>query len=240
MTSPLQNSDPIFVRMGDKAVEVQWTPYTASILQQRHGFAMKLKNFYGSSVFIDEGYYSILIQYQESIADFELVKDELGELYNQSNLNSTFEPAEWHIPVLYEENSADLLSISKHTLLTFETIFKLHQEATYTVEFIGFLSGFPYLSGLPEKLNIPRRVTPNPKIKDGSVAIAAGQCGIYPQDSPGGWYVLGKSPLKFFNVREKQPNLLQIGDKVNFVSIDQSEYDSIEKNTIDLNLFKNG
>ena len=146
----------------------------------------------------------------------------------------------WNIPVLYEQDSDDLLSISKHTLLTFESIIRKQQEATYTVDFIGFLPGFPYLSGLPEILNIPRRQTPNPKIEAGSVAIAAGQCGVYPQDSPGGWYVLGKSPLVFFDVYRDQPNLLSIGDTVQFYSIDQNEFDNLKQQPTDVNAYRNG
>lgn len=107
--------------------------------------------------------------------------------------------------------------------LTWDEVIALHSGATYTVAAIGFSPGFPYLTGLPEPLWLPRRTTPRGNVAAGSVAVAGGQAGIYPQASPGGWHVLGRTAERLFDPAVVPPALLQCGDRVRFVPTDAWE-----------------
>lgn len=115
------------------------------------------------------------------------------------------------------EDGPDLLAVAAALRLSPEAVITLHSEAAYTVGAIGFSPGFPYLLGLPPQLTLPRRVTPRATVPAGSVAIAAGQAGIYPQATPGGWHVLGRTESQLFAPDRAPPALLAVGDRVRFV-----------------------
>ena len=134
------------------------------------------------------------------------------------------------IPVCYDEEFAlDLERIANHTSLTPDAIIALHSSAEYTVACIGFMPGFPFLAGLPQQLRVPRLKSPRTKVSAGSVAIANAQAGVYPLESPGGWNVLGRSPLRLFRVDETPPTLLQPGDRVRFRRITRGEFEAYER-----------
>lgn len=118
------------------------------------------------------------------------------------------------IPVTYD--GADLQEVARTCGISAADVVELHSAATYTVAFLGFSRGFPYLSGLPAPLHLPRRSTPRPKVPAGSVAIALDSCGIYPQDSPGGWHLLGTTGLRLFDEHVSPPSRLQPGQEVRF------------------------
>jgi inhibitor of KinA len=134
------------------------------------------------------------------------------------------------IPVCYEEGFApDIEYLATfHGLTVFEVI-RLHTKPIYTVFFLGFLPGFPYLGILPSELHTPRRQSPALRIEKGTVAIGGGQTGIYSYASPGGWHGIGRSPLQFFNPAFEPPGLLQAGDRVRFYPVSEKEYLEIEK-----------
>lgn len=115
------------------------------------------------------------------------------------------------------EDGPDLVAVAAALQLSPEAVIALHSEATYTVGAIGFSPGFPYLLGLPHSLVLPRRATPRARVAAGSVAIAAGQAGIYPQATPGGWHVLGRTETQLFALDQDPPALLAVGDRVRFV-----------------------
>ncbi|GGE19714.1 5-oxoprolinase subunit PxpB [Psychroflexus salis] len=143
--------------------------------------------------------------------------------------NSKFSPSVYHIPVCYKEEFApDLAFLAGQLQLEQEEIIRLHSQATYTVYFIGFLPGFPYLGGLNEKLHFPRKNTPRLKIPKGSVGIGGQQTGIYPSSSPGGWQLIGNCPLEIFDVRRKTPSLFQAGDQIQFKVVDKKEHKEIQ------------
>ena len=134
------------------------------------------------------------------------------------------------IPVCYDEEFAlDLKRVANHTSLTPDAIVALHSSAEYTVACIGFMPGFPFLAGLPEQLRVPRLESPRTKVSAGSVAIANAQAGVYPLESPGGWNVLGRTPLQLFRVNESPPTLLQPGDRIRFRRITREEFEACEK-----------
>jgi inhibitor of KinA len=131
------------------------------------------------------------------------------------------------IPVCYDDEFAlDLARVASRTVLTGDAIIALHSSTEYTVACIGFVPGFPFLAGLSEKLRVPRLESPRTKVPAGSVAIANAQAGIYPFESPGGWNVIGRTPLRLFRVNENPPTLLGPGDRVRFRRITRAQFDS--------------
>jgi inhibitor of KinA len=132
------------------------------------------------------------------------------------------------IPVCYELG-IDLENISRTIGLSKEDVKGLHSSQTYTVWMIGFMPGYPYMGELPKALQIPRKSNPDPKLPAGSVAIAEEYVGVYPFDSPGGWHVLGRTPLRLFDYRKTNPSLFHYGMKVQFYSIDNDEFEKIKR-----------
>ncbi|MFT3781260.1 MAG: 5-oxoprolinase subunit PxpB [Nibricoccus sp.] len=134
------------------------------------------------------------------------------------------------IPVCYGGKfGPDLSDLAASKNLAADEVIALHSGATYEVRAIGFSPGFPYLAGLPEALHVPRRASPRVTVPSGSVAIGGAQAGIYTLDTPGGWHILGRTPIRLFNPVEPEPALLQVGDKVRFVPITPAEFEEYQK-----------
>ncbi|MBT9151823.1 MAG: Kinase A inhibitor [Firmicutes bacterium] len=132
------------------------------------------------------------------------------------------------IPVRYGgELGPDLDQVAEETSLTVEEVVAMHVRRAYAVYMIGFLPGFPYLGGLDPRLSLPRLKVPRTKVPAGSVAIADLQTGVYPLSSPGGWRIIGRTPLRFFNIAESPPSLLRPGQWVRFRSVSGGEYAEI-------------
>lgn len=122
------------------------------------------------------------------------------------------------IPVVYGgESGPDLAFVAEHAGISKRQVVECHAAETYIVYFIGFQPGFPYLGGLPEKISAPRRAEPRLRVPAGSVGIGGRQTGIYPLDTPGGWQIIGCTPLKLFNPATRPPTLLLPGDNVRFI-----------------------
>jgi len=133
------------------------------------------------------------------------------------------------IPVCYGgEFGPDLALIAKQAKLTPDEVIKRHAKADYLVYLIGFAPGFPYLGGLPKELATPRHAKPRMAVPPGSVGIAGNQTGIYPLATPGGWNLLGRTPLKLFRPAEDPPSLLRAGDRVKFCAVTREEFDRLE------------
>ena len=130
------------------------------------------------------------------------------------------------VPVCYENEFApDLREVAWHAKLSVEEVMQRHASATYRVSCVGFTPGFPYLSGLPAELATPRRDSPRKRIPPGSVGIGGTQTGIYPSISPGGWNIIGRTPLRFFDVQREPPSLFHAGDRVRFRRISREEFE---------------
>ena len=129
------------------------------------------------------------------------------------------------IPVCYDaEFAVDLDEVAAHARLSPAEVIRLHSSADYRVACVGFTPGFPYLSGLPAELAIPRRETPRTTVPPGSVAIGGEQTGIYALSSPGGWHIIGRTPLRLFDVSAARPALLRVGERVRFRAISAAEF----------------
>lgn len=134
------------------------------------------------------------------------------------------------IPVCYEDDFAlDLKELAKSKKMDKETIINIHSSAIYKVYMIGFVPSFAYLGGLDLQLASPRKATPRQKVPEGSVGIAGQQTGIYPLETPGGWQIIGRTPLKLFDVNRTQPSLLKSGDSVQFKPISKADFEKIHQ-----------
>jgi inhibitor of KinA len=133
------------------------------------------------------------------------------------------------IPVCYEgEYAPDLADVAAMCSLRASEVVEMHAAAEYLVYFLGFMPGFPYLGGLPARLNVPRLPAPRARVPAGSVAIAGDQAGIYPHATPGGWRIIGRTPLRLFDATRPTPALLAMGEGVRFVPIDAERFRSLE------------
>ncbi len=133
------------------------------------------------------------------------------------------------LPVCYGGKlGSDLPEVAQHTGLSAEEVVRRHTAGDYLVQAVGFAPGFPYLAGLDPALACPRRATPRRKVAAGSVGIGGAQTGIYPQASPGGWQIIGRTPERLFDVEAAEPSRLRAGDRVRFRSIDEAEFARLE------------
>jgi KipI family sensor histidine kinase inhibitor len=130
------------------------------------------------------------------------------------------------VPVCYDpEFALDLDAVAQHCGLVPNEVVARHAAAHYCVRCVGFTPGFPYLGGLPPALVTPRRATPRTTVPAGSVAIGGAQCGIYPLRSPGGWNVIGRTPLRLFDVTRQPAALLHAGNRLRFVPIEREDFE---------------
>lgn len=141
-------------------------------------------------------------------------------------------PSVKQIPVCYHLSMApDLAALAAAKNLSVDEVIQLHTQTVYHVYMIGFMPGFPYMGNVAEAIQMPRLDVPRTKVDAGSVGIAGQQTGIYPQDSPGGWNIIGRTPYRLFDAGQEQPCLLQAGDRVQFYAIDADEFDLLSKAT---------
>lgn len=134
------------------------------------------------------------------------------------------------IPVCYGNDfGPDLDFVAAHNNLSVDEVIHLHASAEYPVYMIGFAPGFPYLGGLSEKIHAPRRPSPRTSIPAGSVGIAGSQTGVYPISTPGGWQLIGRTPMALFRPDRDQPSVLSAGDIVKFIPITKEEYDQYQE-----------
>jgi inhibitor of KinA len=132
------------------------------------------------------------------------------------------------VPVCYESDFApDLEEVARHAGISSDEVIRQYLDATYRVACVGFTPGFPYLSGLPPELATPRRSSPRKEIPAGAVAIGGTQTGVYPRKSPGGWNIIGRTPLRLFDVQRESPALFRAGDQVRFRQISRDEFDQM-------------
>ena len=173
-------------------------------------------------------YRSLLIVYEPMETDPVSIQDQLEDLENRLSEIKISPPKIIEIPVCYgAEFGPDIEYVAKEHDLLVEDVIRIHSEPDYLIYMIGFTPGFPFLGGLPEILHTPRLVTPRTHVPEGSVGIANAQTGIYPISSPGGWQLIGRTPLKLFSPDKTNPFLYQTGDFIRFKPISTETYDQI-------------
>lgn len=177
--------------------------------------------------------YQSLAIYLKKDIDTSYFIESISQVLNDGTETIDRTEREVHIPVCYDtEFGMDLENMSKLHDLSIKSIIAHHTKRLYPVYFIGFLPGFPYLEGLNPMISTPRKEKPRSIVKAGSVGIAGDQTGVYPIDSPGGWNIIGRSPISFFDVRKENPSLLKAGDLIQFFAVSKEEYDKIKQAVI--------
>lgn len=172
-------------------------------------------------------HYNLLqIPYNREISAFEIVAEKITALVESSGTHEgATEEKLIQIPVCYSlKYGIDLPELACNKNMDIEQIISIHSSRVYHVYMIGFLPGFAYMGEVEESIATPRRSTPRQEVAAGSVGIAGKQTGIYPLSSPGGWNIIGKTPLKLFNKNAEVPILLQQGNKIKFFAITEDEY----------------
>ncbi len=176
-------------------------------------------------------YTDVLVQYDPLIIPFSQLLEQLKKAAENCPEVQSPEARTIRIPVLYGDRfGEDIEDVKLHTGLSEDEIVQLHTQSKYLVYMLGFTPGFCYLGGMNEQLATPRKKVPSDRIKAGSVGIAAGQTGIYPIESPGGWQIIGRTPLKLFDPNRTPVFLLQAGDYLEFYSISNEEFDQLNGN----------
>ena len=166
---------------------------------------------------------SLLVRYDPLRTDFDAVSEALRRLAGNIAAGNTQAGRTVDVPVCYGgAYGEDLPVVARHAGLSEEEVIRLHSGRTYRIYMLGFLPGFPYLGGLDERLFTPRRETPRTRIPAGSVGIGGQQTGIYPMESPGGWQLIGRTPLCLFAPGRTLP--YAAGDSIRFVPIDECEF----------------
>ena len=174
-------------------------------------------------------YRSILVYYDPLTVGVDDLQQRISDLYADLQDADLGAYRVVEIPTLYGgEYGPDIDFVASHNGLTEDEVIEIHTGSNYLVYMVGFNPGFPYLGGMSEKIATPRLPTPRVRMVPGSVGIAERQTGIYPLASPGGWRVIGRSPIRMFDSGREPPSLVQAGDLVRFTSIDEARYREIE------------
>ena len=173
-------------------------------------------------------YRSLLVHYDPRMSSLRELRSRLGKAIRESEKVSLDGSRRVIMPVRYGgEFGPDIGDVATYNKISVEDVIHIHSNTDYVVYMIGFIVGFPYLGELPKSIACPRLKTPRVKVPAGSVGIAGTLTGIYPVEAPGGWRLIGRTPLKLFNERSDPPSLLQAGDRVQFQSVTRSEYSKI-------------
>lgn len=170
-------------------------------------------------------YRALLIQYDPTVTGLADLQQALLDLEGRLGSIAIPAPRTVEIPVCYGGDCGpDIEFVAATHHLSVDEVIRIHSQPVYPIYMIGFTPGFPFLGGLPESLHTPRLETPRTHVPEGSVGIANAQTGIYPVASPGGWQLIGRTPLKLFEPAKKNPFLYQAGDCIRFVSISPQRY----------------
>ena len=158
-------------------------------------------------------------------AVFDFITDRVKKIVEDDTEITFEENRKISIPICYDEEfGIDLSYLADEKNLSVEDVIQLHIDKAYRVYMIGFLPGFAYMGEVDQKIQIPRKENPRTQIEAGSVGIAGAQTGIYPLQSPGGWQIIGKTPVQLFNKERTEPVLLKPGDEIKFFSISKHEF----------------
>lgn len=179
-------------------------------------------------------YRSLLVVYKPEVIRFKELTKKFDAILNSMSGIQIPPPTVIEIPVLYGgEMGPDLETVASHNGKTPEEVIRIHTSEEYLIYMLGFIAGFPYLGGMSKEIATPRLKSPRVKIEGGSVGIAGEQTGIYPVASPGGWQLIGRTPLKLYDADREKPVLLEAGQYIKFRSVTEEEYRTIEKQVED-------
>ena len=171
---------------------------------------------------------SLLVYYDPGQTAFDALCAGLGALAEQATTVQLPPSRLVELPCCYDpEFGLDLVAAAERLRLTTDELIRLHAAAEYLVYFVGFTPGLPYMAGVPERIRLPRLETPRVKVPAGSAGLGGAQYCIYSVDSPGGYWLLGRTPVRLYDPEAAEPTLLRPGDRVRMRPIDRGEYDAV-------------
>ncbi len=220
----------IFQPFGENAILIAWPQkIDHEIRSDIEAFEQKIQQHMLDIVEETVAAYCSLTVYVKTELFLADVIEKLRVLYHQKSDLIKENKSRWYIPVCYDLTFAlDLTALAKVKHCDVQTLIELHTAPEYTVDFLGFLPGFAYLNGLDDSLHVPRLAKPRALVKKGSVAIGGQQTGIYPIDSPGGWHVIGRTPVSLFDPHNPCPCLIRALDKIRFYAVSLDDYHVIK------------
>ena len=223
--------------VGDSALTIlfgdQIDPEISRIVRTARKYLTKL-NIEGVSEYV-QTYASLMVHYRPVVIGYEELEDRITEELSGMDIESG--PAVRKtilIPVCYGgEFGPDLHTVSAHAGISEEEVIRRHSSVDYLIYMLGFMPGFVYLGGMDPSFATPRLKNPRERLEKGSVGIAAGQTGIYPLVSPGGWQIIGRTPLELYDPEREKPILYEAGEYIRFVPVTEKEFRRIRKEVED-------
>lgn len=221
-----------FLQNGDSAVTVQFkneisrgvNAYVTSLCAEIEQAGIK-----GVTEYIPT-FCSVSVLYDCTEISAKKLKNTLAKILKNIKVASSRKARLFEIPVCYDDCFAlDMDNVCEHSHLTRQEVIERHSGRDYLIYMLGFLPGFAYLGGMDESLATPRLDSPRSEIFEGAVGIGGEQTGIYPVASPGGWQLIGKTPLKVYDKERENPILYSAGDYIRFVPVDLDEFKRIEQ-----------
>lgn len=222
------NADVRIVFAGDSALLVELPPRIDPATSSRViALAHELQARHGASIRdAVVGYCTLTVYFDPLRIDAAWLETVIRATAEEIGETPESDGALVDVPVCYGgELGPDLPAVAEQAGCSEPEVVALHSGAIYRVYVVGFIPGFPYMASVDPRLALPRRSSPRPKVPAGSVAIAAGQTGIYPAETPGGWHLIGRTPVKPYDPGRAEPFLLRAGDRVRFYPIDREAFE---------------
>ncbi|SFB36420.1 5-oxoprolinase subunit PxpB [Algoriphagus aquimarinus] len=210
--------------------EFEWdSKVSDQLLQHQLSLKANLQKDFGSAIIeLRMGFKTLAVVLSKPL-EATLLEDWVKSLNLKKSLKALPEKI-WQIPVCYsKETGRDLEALAKHKNISQEELISLHSQPLYRLHFYGFLPGFMYLNGLKEELHTARKSVPDLTVPVGSVAIGGSQTGIYPSSSPGGWHLLGQTPISLFDSKLSIPVFAIAGERIEFTPITIQEFEHLTK-----------
>ena len=173
---------------------------------------------------------AVLIHYNPAILSYTKMVDIVNRALSVPVQEISHHKRTIKVPVCYDKKyGPDIEDVAAHAGISVDEVIRIHTSKPYLVYMLGFQPGFPYLGGLDERLHTPRLETPRIKLEAGSVGIGGGQTGLYPMESPGGWRIIGVTPVRCYNPDKARPIPYRAGDRIRFVPITTEEFDRLRE-----------
>ena len=217
------------VAAGDAAWLVEWPARIDPAISGRAiAFAGDARHLHPAVRDVVVGYCSVTVYFDPLRVDGDDLESRLSRLASSARDVGERNVAEIDVDVCYGgEFGPDLADVAARVGMSEQEVIGLHAQRTYRVYVVGFIPGFPYMASVDERLALPRRSTPRMRVPAGSVAIAAGQTGIYPRETPGGWHLIGRTHVKPYDRSRSDPFLFKPGDRVRFHPIDREHFEGL-------------
>lgn len=220
------HDEPLFRMMGDHAVLVELGDDISPQINQKVRklyIGTKSHRIRGIKDLVPS-YRSLMVVYDPLVVKLSTLKNQIRDIWNTLDDSLLPSPKTIEIPVVYgNEYGPDLEWVADFHQIPPDEVIRLHTQPTYQVYMIGFMPGYPYMGEVPDALVTPRRKTPRTHVPKGSVGIAQKQTGIYSVASPGGWQIIGRTPVQLFDPQGKPPSLLEMGDQVKLYALAAEE-----------------